>query len=233
MLAIGISVLQWPVSTRQGVNYVVQAQRLPLYQKAMGLWYRDLEMRRLVRGIVQGSRTPEETFDRLWQWMQTSLHAGVPAGLPVVDDHVWHIVIRGYGTSDQLADVMALLCTDAGLPAKWFFVPSPRGGAPYLPLVFVRLQGAWRVCDPAHHVVMRTAQGRWYSVEDISRTPELVEQLAPGLMWNGQPYSAFFRDVAGRVDFTKVSRNEIQAPLPRLREAVGRLWQNMGRRETP
>ena len=40
-----------------------------------------------------------------------------PDGLPVIDDHVWHIIIRGYGEPDQSSDVFTTLCNYAGIRA--------------------------------------------------------------------------------------------------------------------
>ena len=42
-----------------------------------------------------------------------------PEGWPVVDDHILNIIIRGYGMTDQRADVFATLTTYAGVPAFW------------------------------------------------------------------------------------------------------------------
>jgi hypothetical protein len=43
-----------------------------------------------------------------------------PPQLPVIDDHPWHIIVRGYGMADQMADVFAVLSNYAGL--KSFFL---------------------------------------------------------------------------------------------------------------
>ena len=178
-------VLLWPVQTRQGVNYQVTAHRMPLYLKLAGFLYRDMEYRHLAGEVTRGVRDDEAKLLRLYDWVRAHLTAGIPT----MDDHVWNIIIRGYGESDQLADVLATLCAYAGLPAQ-FVMFGPPGQPSVHALTMAKLHGRWCPIDPYYGVIIRDASGRVASRDEILAHPDLVRRAAPDLAIRGIEYAA-------------------------------------------
>ena len=204
----------WPVHTRQGINYEVTQQTLPLSLKLAGFVYRDMEFRHLARTLTRGIRGDEAKVLRLYEWVRSHITTGNPPGLPVVDDHVWNIIVRGYGDPDQLADVLATLCAYAGLPAELVIVRPP-GQDPIHALAMVKLHGRWYPIDPYYGVIVRDGQQRLVSREALLEHPELAQQIAPGLMIRGIEYSrllTWLPDVAASTEL----RPYRQMPLWRV-----------------
>jgi transglutaminase-like putative cysteine protease len=181
--------LQWPVHTRQGINGEVAEQRLPLYLKLGRFLYRDLEYRHLVGEVTRGVVTDEEKLLRLYDWVRAHIRGGIPRSLPVVDDHVWHIMIRGYGSADQLADVLATLCVYAGIPAELVMLTPPGQRRPVHAMAMVKLEGRWCPVDPYHGVIVRNAQQQLASREEILADPDLVRRIAPDIQVSGFAYA--------------------------------------------
>jgi len=184
--------LHWPVRTRQGVNYTLTEQTIPLHLKLGRFIYRDAEYRALVRTVTKGLANKEARVLALYDWVRAHLHSGIPQGLPVMDDHVWHIIVRGYGTADQLADVLATLCAYAGVPAELVFL-GPPGGRSVHAVTLVRVEGRWCPVDPYYGVMARHPDGRLASREEILADPELVRRYAPSMTVRGVEYAQLYR----------------------------------------
>src|SRR5579862_2383634 len=111
VLAVGlVGVANVKVTTRQGVNYDVTSRRIPLYLKTLELIDRSVQYQQIADGIARGASTDSDRALRVFDWTRTQIRA-TPDGWPVVDDHVLNVIIRGYGVSDQQADVFATLAT--------------------------------------------------------------------------------------------------------------------------
>lgn len=240
--------LQWPVHTTQGINFHVTASRLPLYMKLLRFVARDAEYRLLAADVTRGSRDEEEKLLRLLRWVRTHIQARIPEGMPIVDDHVWHIIIRGYGAPDQLADVLATLCVYAGLPADLLMLRPPGRTQPAYALTMVRLRspafarshglqpgearervprapdrGAprWYLVDPYYGVVVRDAEGWMVPMEELLAHRELIRQTAPGSTRDGLEYA----DVYGWIS-EKPVRRELR---PYRHMPLARAWFAMAR----
>lgn len=189
-LAGTLLVANWPVTTRYGVNYQQHKKRLPLYEKALNFLSRDVETRRLAHEVTRGAESPEDKLLKILSWVHEHVQH-IPPGFPVVDDHVWNVFVRGYGTEDQRTGAFALLASYSGLSAAAtvLWVPGHEGR---LSLGIVRSQGRALVFDVVHQVVFRNEQGRLASVDDLLRNPALVTNSAPGLMVNGVSYPTYF-----------------------------------------
>jgi transglutaminase-like putative cysteine protease len=190
-VAIPWAVWHWPVHTRQGIDYEVRQQTLPLSLKLVGFMYRDMEYRHLASTLTRGIDRDEAKVLRLYEWVRAHVVAGTPTGLPVVDDHVWNIIVRGYGEPDQLADVLATLCAYAGIPAQLAML-GPPGGQVIHAVAMVRLDGRWCPLDPFYGIVVRHPDGPLMSREECLANPALLRQAAPGLMVNGVEYSRLY-----------------------------------------
>jgi len=101
------------VTTRSDINYQVSTRRLTLFEKTVDFVSRDLQGRRMAREIAGDAADPETRLVEIFAWTVTHVQP-TPQGFPIVDDHVLHTIIRGYGTPDQQAEVLALLANSSG-----------------------------------------------------------------------------------------------------------------------
>jgi hypothetical protein len=123
-LAALIAVANVPTTTYQGVNFVVSARTLPAYVKALDFADRDANYKGLARQIAGRAVLRRGAAARCLR-LDAREYPRHALRIPVVDDHVWHIIIRGYGEDDQKADVFTTLLTYAGMRAYWIFI-GPR-----------------------------------------------------------------------------------------------------------
>ena len=167
-----IAAAVWPVTTRFGVDYRWSSRRVTLFEKAVHFLSRDLQTRRLVAELTRGARSTDERLLRLFDWTVVHVRA-TPPGLPVVDDHPWHIIIRGYGASDQRAEAFALLASHAGFQAGAapLYVP---GTEKRLLVTVVRDGGRTLVFDVNHGVAFRNGRGGLADVREVTANPALI-----------------------------------------------------------
>jgi hypothetical protein len=219
--------LQWPVTERQGINYEVYERTLPLYVKLARFLSRDLEYRHLARTLTRGIHDDEAKVVRLAEWVRAHVVAGTPAGLRVVDDHVWHIIVRGYGEPDQLADVLATLCAYAGVPAELAMLYPPGESQPIHAVALVKLAGRWCPVDPHRGIIVRNAAGRIASREELLADPTLARTAAPGVRIRGIDYARLLTWLPD-VSTQRELRPYRQMPLWRAWYALRRAGQARG-----
>ena len=181
------AVARIPVETKQGVDFSVSTYTIPLYAKALDFVQRDTSYARLVQRLVSEEMSAESRALTLFDWTRKNIR-DTPAGFPVVDDHVSHIIIRGYGESDQQTDVFTTLTTYAGVPAFWTLTQPP---SPELILSFVWIDGRWRVFDVANGIVFRNRNGALATVEELARDPSVAESVAANHTHRGKPYGSY------------------------------------------
>lgn len=134
------------VTTRKGVNYAWSSVRIPLYLKLLDFFDRHYNYKYLVNEIVVPSQTEEDKVIKILEWVNRNI-LRPPKGLPLIDDHVWHIIVRGYGTSDQFSDVFTVLCNYAGMEAFFTGIyPSDKSRKRHFS--FVKINKKWFVFDP-------------------------------------------------------------------------------------
>jgi hypothetical protein len=143
VLAAALALATSTTVTRQAVNYEVAAKLLPLYVKAIDFIHRHEHYRLLAREITAGLRTDRERVEAILAWTRREVRP-IPEGFPIVDDHVLDIIVRRYGSRDQMADVFTVLSTYAGVPAHWQSVRV--GPMPGL-YTYVQLDGRWLLVD--------------------------------------------------------------------------------------
>lgn len=203
-----------PVTTRQGVDAQLRTSTLPLYVKALDFLHRHAHYRLLAGAITQDLHSDRERVLAIFEWTRRTIRQ-TPWDWPVVDDHVLHIVIRGHGTADQMADVFTTLATYAGLPAFWRQGP--------LVLSFVRVDGRWAVFDVANGLAFTDPSGAFIRAEELLREPTLAQAVAGPLAPSGRPYGWYVERLA---PFTvpEPLRAELQMPWPRFLFELRRLW---------
>ena len=190
---LGLAALSgWPVTTRQGVNGVVTVQRIPLWVKAAEFLVRDYRYRQLVGQILKGraQASDQERVMAIFHWTTDRLRHW-PRGWPLIDDHVYSIIVRGYGTADQFADVFTTLCAYAGVPATLVKLMSADRASWYMG--GVRLEGHWCVFDPYWGVYFEHSDGRPVTWQALIDDPTLLVSTRRGPSASPMDYAALLR----------------------------------------
>lgn len=222
VIAMGALVLlfaaaQLPTTTRTRVDSREIDYVVPLYAKAIAFLDRDVQMRSLAERLVAGISDPEARAMRLLEWTHDHVRP-VPNGFPVVDDHPYSILLRGYGTFDQAADAFANLAAYAGLRSKFVFSRNAEGGASYA-FALVFLDGEWRVFDVREGRAFRTPTGQLAGLERLRTEPGLTAALAPPQEAKAADYWALF----ATIDMADHRKPTDQMPLERLLAELARL----------
>jgi len=207
-----ILILNFEVSSRQGVNYQCREIKLPLYLKILDFFDRHYNYKHLVKMIVKDAKTDEERMMKIFEWTYRNIKS-VPQGLPVIDDHIWYTIVRGYGARDQFSDIFTTLCNQAGIDA--FFIDIYSKDRKYqIPFSFVKINYRWFVFDPYYGVYFRTNNGGLADIENIrlnnwkSQSLETEPKIYPD-------YALFFSNLTVVKDMG-LTRANIQSPLKRL-----------------
>lgn len=212
-LSAGILIiLNIPVRSQQGVNYVVRTIEMPLYIKIIEFLDRDYHYKEIVKQICQGYTNDEEKVLALFEWTHQNIKRDIPEAWPIIDDHVWHIIVRGYGANDQLSDVFTTLCNYAGVDAFFTWVYKP-GRTKRIPLSFVNIEERWSIFDPYHSTYFKNEDGEFADIEEIESAASWS-----AVSLNGKPaidYAPYFGNLPPVKDIG-LSRANIQSPLNRL-----------------
>ena len=160
-----LAVLNIPVSIKRGVNFQVSCVRMPLYLKILDFMDRHYNYKILTREIINAEDSPRQRVMKIFHWTSENIRPQ-PSSLPIIDDHVWHIIVRGYGTSDQSNDVFTTLCNYAGIDAFFEFTYTKEASST-IPLSFVRIEGEWYVFDVYNQVYFKTLSGDIASLNRI------------------------------------------------------------------
>jgi hypothetical protein len=105
-------IAHWPTTTRYGIDFQAHRRTIPLYQKSIEFVSRDLQIGTLARQIADGAASDPEIVERVFDWVRRNVRP-VPEAFPIVDDHVWNTIVRGYGADDQRTEVFTLLTSYA------------------------------------------------------------------------------------------------------------------------
>lgn len=219
IVSLGL-ILNMDISTRQAINYKVSSIHLPLYLKTLDFFDRHYNYKVLVRRILQNEQDESNKVFKIFEWTLNNL-AHQPLALDTVDDHVWHIIIRRYGTTDQFSDVFTTLCNYAGNRA--FFVRLVnKKDATHRPFAFVEIQGAWRVFDTYNGIyfVKKDLQD-FATIEDLASENWRKKSIKPEYSSN-LIYEDYFSKILD-MDYElshKYSRANIQSPVNRLFYAI-------------
>ncbi len=213
-------------STRQSINYQNRVFKIPLYLKISNFLDRHYNYKWLVDKILHDQKEESEKAKAIFHWTVSHIKSQPPE-LDIVDDHVWHIIVRGYGVADQAADVYATLSNYAGLKA---FILSLKGSSGsisipnHIPLSAVYFDGAWHLSDPYNHVQFENGEGRWATIKEIisgdwrANTQEKAPKRKDSFN-----YQDYFQSL-GTIDFNALyrgSRSSIQDPFNRLLNFFG------------
>lgn len=165
LLAAVVAVLNINAATVQCVDYQCRDISIPLYSKVLNFLSRHFDYNRLAGSIVSRRLPEKEKAMRVFNWTLEHIKS-VPRGFPVVDDHSWYIIVRGYGTDDQFQDVFTTLCNYSGLDA-FFDGVSSKDRSKNKSLSFVRIDKKWRVFDPFNGAYLIGPDGDLAGIEDV------------------------------------------------------------------
>lgn len=202
------------VITRQGINDEQHIISVPLYLKVLDFLDRHYNYKILAERITKGSKSDTQKAMKIFEWTCSNMRRK-PESLPVIDDHAWHIIIRGYGVNDQFQDVFTTLCNHAGLNAFFSMVPEEPNGKKGKSLSFVKLNGKWSVFDVYNGVYFVDDKG------DVADKDELLSGNWKTICISGEqvaiPYGKNFRNL-NLIDFRNWNYNRaaIQSPFRRL-----------------
>lgn len=207
-----IAVLNLNVTTRQGINFKVSVIKIPLYLKVLDFFDRHYNYKQLVHRITAGAKSDEERVIRIFNWTYEHIKKQ-PSELPVIDDHVWNIIVRGYGKDDQSCDVFSTLCNYAGFRSFYDYVPSVRNSAKII-LSYVSIGELWYVFDPYNGIFFTNKKNVYASVDDIKNGNWRLEYSGP----EGESIPDYKEFLSGIVKLKQVGlcRENIQSPLRRI-----------------
>lgn len=200
------------VTTRQGVNYKIRTIRIPLYLKILDFLDRHYNYAQLVRSITDGSKSGEERVMRIFRWTYENIKMA-PEGMPVIDDHVWYIIVRGYGKAEQSSDVFTTLCNYSGLDAFYYWV-SGHAHTDKIVLSFVKMNTGWIILDIYHGVYFKNKKGGLADIVQIKSGNYTIENI-PGVGALDFDYKDYFANLPDIKDMGS-SRGGIQSPPKRF-----------------
>lgn len=213
-LTVIFSILNIEVTTRQGLNYEVFTLKIPLYLKILDFYDRHYNYKWLVNRIIEGKTTDARVM-AIFRWTIENL-TRQPADLRTVDDHVWHIIVRGYGTHDQFSDAFTTLCNYAGFDA-FFFRLLNKDKTSLIPFSFVKINKRWHIFDPYNGAYFINREGNFASVEEIA-SGNWIEKNISNFKRFDFKYSDYFSEILSInfKEFHMMSRANIQSPVNRL-----------------
>jgi hypothetical protein len=227
MLALVSTILNMPVFSKQGINYHIRIIKMPLYIKILEFIDRDYHYRQMAKLITEECNTDEEKALAIFDWTYRNIRKDIPENWPIVDDHVWNIIIRGYSTCDQSADVFTTLCVYAGIPAFWRWI-SPKDSDARLAISYVKLNKKWRIFDSYHGNYFWNEKREIASLEDIIANPTLINQCSNTLLFHGVKYIKYFENLSP-INNVKFLRAKKQMPLSRFIYELKRIIASHGR----
>lgn len=172
-----ILVLNIKVSTLQGINYKVHTIRIPLYLKILDFMDRHYNYKQIVKKIIENEQDKQKRVMKLFSWTYHNIKKQ-PENLPIIDDHVWHIIVRGYGVRDQSSDVFATLCNYAGADA-FFDSFCAEEKEEKIILSLVRLDDRWYVFDPYNGFYFLNKEGALADIDAIKKGHYRLGRLGP------------------------------------------------------
>lgn len=214
-------ILNIEVSIRQGRDYKIYTVKMPLYLKLLDFYDRHYNYIRLEREITAGAKTAEEKALRILKWTYKNIRTA-PEGYPIIDDHVWSIIVRGYGVGDQFSDVFTTLCNYSGIEA-FFSARYAKDRRRQMSISFCRLNAGWAIFDPYNGVYFRNSEGSIATFDDIKREDWSAVYI-DNKTDREVSYKSLF-DSMGDIKGAGLNRSNIQSPLRRfifaIKKAVG------------
>ena len=213
-----IYVLNFKVTIRQGIDYKVHEIEMPLYLKVLDFFDRHYNYKWMVERIIGDSRIEREKVFKIFEWTYKTIKKN-PEGYPIMDDHVWHIIVRGYGVGDQFSDVFTALCNYAGVDA-FFNSPYSEDRSSRITLSFVKIGEVWTIFDPYRGVYFKNREGSLASIEEIIKGNWLAEGIDKDKNKEIDiNYAIYFKNLSP-IKEMELQRSNIQSPINRFKYQI-------------
>jgi len=214
-----IFLLNINVTTHYGRNYIVYEKQIPLYLKITSFIDRHFQYSELVRKITKGCSNKQEKVMVILRWVKKNIKYQ-PKNLPVLDDHVWYTIVRGYGVPDQFSDVFATLCNYSGVNA-WFDVIYSKDQKSKIPLSFVKIHDRLHIFDPFNGVFFENNNGELADITEI-KNGNWIPKYIKGSKNKTFDYTNYFENMHD-IEEASLTRAQIQSPLRRIQFELKRL----------
>ncbi|MBU2541456.1 MAG: hypothetical protein KJ593_06115 [Candidatus Omnitrophica bacterium] len=199
------------LTTREGINYQWQEIKIPLYLKVLNFFDRHFNYKQLVKRIIKDTQGEEERALEIFKWTHSNIRS-VPEGLPVIDDHVWNIIVRGYGAADQSPYVFVTLCNYARIKAFCSKVQTKDGKGEIM-LSFAKVGQNWAAFDPHRGIYFTNKTGNLANMEDLKTDNWIIKNISNCDL--GFDYRQYLEHLPEVKDIG-LNRANIQSPLGRL-----------------
>ena len=206
------------VTTSRGVDYRVSKIELPLYLKVLNFFDRHFNYKWLANQVTSHLETKEDKIFRLFEWVHETIRPQ-PEKLPIIDDHVWNVYVRGYGVSDNFHDLFSTLCNYVGAKSMFLKIKS-KDSNELKELSFVKLQRGWVIFDPFYGTYFINEKGGWATVDEIKNSNWKLVQLGE-LEISNSFYKPFFESLPN-IDESNLQRANIQSPMNRLKFQINK-----------
>ncbi|MBI3011154.1 MAG: tetratricopeptide repeat protein [Candidatus Omnitrophica bacterium] len=173
--------------------------------------YRRVLYTHLATRIAQGCRSTPEVIDATGEYVQTHLWPAVDV-VPY-DGKPLSYLVNGIGWCDYMAKVYMRLLAVHHIPARYAMLREAGGGSPHT-VAEVWYRNRWGVHDVLFGIRFTDAQGEPLTLEELSRSPELLEAQSP-MRWLRQEAvgrTEEIRELYGRV---------LPVPMPPRRSHAG------------
>ena len=223
LVGIVMTAACWPTSRFVGVDYVVAEQRLPLWLKAFEFVDRDVNFDQTADAVLGGIDGDEAKAAAALAWTRAHIKPA-PPGLPIVDDHIWNILVRGYGQADQQADVFTTMLAYQGVRAYWMLIGTP---PQEIPISYVWIRERWRVYDVTRGLVFRNAAGDLATPDELAADHDLI-RAAAAPAFDAESYLSHFAGYVAPAA-PDVLRADMQMPARRAWHETRKLFGMQGR----
>jgi len=214
-LASIIAILNIEVIYNEGIDYKVYERKIPLWVKMIAFIERDYQYKKLTLNIIKDSNDDIEKLKSIFDWTCENIYSGIPPSFHIKDNHILNIIIRGYGTQDQSADVFSTLSTYAGFPAAMYAV-SPQGRKESMMVSVVNFNGRFLIFDTYNKNYFINRNDEIASIKDIIKNPSILKTAKNKPIIRGIPYEEYFNTLKPIEKFDKTLRTELQMPVKRL-----------------
>lgn len=219
ILLVAMLLVNIEVSTKQGINYKWQVIKIPLYLKVIDFFDRNYNYKFLVKKITGNSKKEEDRIMLIFKWTYENIRK-TPEGFPIIDDHVWYTIVRGYGAADQISDVFTTLLNYGGFNAYYLLAYKEDKNA-RIPLSFVKFKDKWIIFDPCNGAYFKNKSGNFSGLDDIKKGDFKVEYISKER--SNVEYSSFLADISD-LDSESLKRANIQSPVNRFKFELEKLF---------
>ncbi len=201
------------VTTRQCIDFECRKLRIPLYLKAIDFFDRHYNYQELSKRIIGEVKDEEGRMKKILEWTYRNIRKP-PKGFPIIDDHAWHIIVRGYGVEDQSQDVFTTLCNYAKINASFYKVYNKDKNS-FRILSLVKVGDVWTAVDAYAGIYFKNRQGHIASIKDLASGDWQIAGISREDVLEG--YAGYFSNLASLdCNSWKFLRAAIQSPMRRF-----------------